>query len=360
MKKVILILLAIIGYSFAAITSITIDETNNEWGTELQSPIFFDDLVIIPEGVTVTVEPGTVVNFENNLLVRGEFIAIGEPDNMIKLNGKYRHSYSIRGVDSAKIDIQHVHLDWFVLETYCDSVSLCNSLMTHAIIFFVDLGGYAKVVNNTFYSVVDNMTHIKHADLYNATIKNNILYGGETGLLGNNASGVDSITHNCFFNVKRPADSIIGFESESSNIVDVDPLFVDPSNNDFHLNTGSPAIDAGDPAYAYDNEPTDNGGIINLGMYGNTAEAKTSGASSISSNIYNSRHNQISLIHGELHFKYFKPYTVEIFSANGQLVKDISGSENVVSLNSLGLATGIYQMRVVQGADVFTGQFKLK
>jgi hypothetical protein len=40
----------------------------------------------------------------------------------------------------------------------------------------------------------------------------------------------------------------------------------------------SPAIDRGAPSDAFDNEPADNGGYINLGAYGNTAEASKSQA----------------------------------------------------------------------------------
>lgn len=69
---------------------------------------------------------------------------------------------------------------------------------------------------------------------------------------------------------------------------------------------------------------------------------------------------QIAVISNELRFTNLAPYTVNIFSANGQQLKEISGVETSVPLNSLGLANGIYQMRVVQGVDLFTGQFILK
>ncbi len=39
----------------------------------------------------------------------------------------------------------------------------------------------------------------------------------------------------------------------------------------------SPCIDEGDPAYNYSNEPTPNGGRLNIGAYGNTIEASKSG-----------------------------------------------------------------------------------
>ena len=78
---------------------------------------------------------------------------------------------------------------------------------------------------------------------------------------------------------------------------DADPLFADASTPDYHLksqggrwdpsaNGGqgdwvidgvhSPCIDAGDPAADYSLEPVPNGGCINMGAYGNTAQASRS------------------------------------------------------------------------------------
>lgn len=52
-----------------------------------------------------------------------------------------------------------------------------------------------------------------------------------------------------------------------------------------------------------------------------------------------------------------KPFSLKIYSANGRLLKDIAKSESSISLNTLGLAKGIYHLRVVQGTDLFTQQF---
>ena len=72
-----------------------------------------------------------------------------------------------------------------------------------------------------------------------------------------------------------------------------DPLFADPASGDYHLRSSagrytpggfvndaqdSPAIDAGDPLSAFDQETDPNGGLANLGAYGNTPEASRSGA----------------------------------------------------------------------------------
>jgi hypothetical protein len=76
------------------------------------------------------------------------------------------------------------------------------------------------------------------------------------------------------------------------------PLFANAANGDFHVKskngrfdpaTGqfvkddvdSPAIDAGDPSSDFSNEPEPNGGRVNLGCYGNTAEASKSAATGV-------------------------------------------------------------------------------
>jgi parallel beta-helix repeat protein len=82
-----------------------------------------------------------------------------------------------------------------------------------------------------------------------------------------------------------------GFNGEGN--IDVDPLFADAANGDYHLksqagrwnpatkswvidNVTSPCIDAGDPSTLVDSEPSPNGAIINMGAYGGTSEASKS------------------------------------------------------------------------------------
>ena len=58
--------------------------------------------------------------------------------------------------------------------------------------------------------------------------------------------------------------------------ISVDPMFTDPSAEDFHLKFCSPSIDAGNPASDDSLEPWPNGDRINQGAYGGTSEATLS------------------------------------------------------------------------------------
>ncbi len=82
-----------------------------------------------------------------------------------------------------------------------------------------------------------------------------------------------------------------GFAGEGN--IDADPLFADPDNGDYHLKSQagrwdpnsqtwvqdqvtSPCIDAGDVSTPIGFEPSPNGGVVNMGAYGGTAEASKS------------------------------------------------------------------------------------
>jgi len=66
---------------------------------------------------------------------------------------------------------------------------------------------------------------------------------------------------------------IQGWEGGGRGNISYYPYFVDAKNEDYHLKSWSPCIDAGDPTSPFFLEPQPNGGRINMGAYGNTPEA---------------------------------------------------------------------------------------
>jgi hypothetical protein len=129
------------------------------------------------------------------------------------------------------------------------------------------------------------------------TIKNSIFWNNETG---NDANAGDTIYQNAgTLNVSYslmddtalPDVRFVSGSFDTGSIITNDPLFA-TEFSDLHLQSAvgrwngtmfvtdassSPAIDAGDPASHFSSEPADgNGARINLGAYGNTAEASKS------------------------------------------------------------------------------------
>lgn len=135
------------------------------------------------------------------------------------------------------------------------------------------------------------------------TLKNCVVRGN-TGFLGGGlaASSGDPAVVNSIVRDNQP-DQIFGTAVVSycnveggfsgSGNIDVDPLFADPDNADFHLQSQagrwdpviarwvpddvtSPCIDTGDPRASVAHEPQPNGGCVNMGAYGGTREASKS------------------------------------------------------------------------------------
>ena len=68
---------------------------------------------------------------------------------------------------------------------------------------------------------------------------------------------------------------IFGFDKHG---LSGDPRFTNAAGGDFTLQAGSPALDRGDPSLPFNNEPSPNGGRIDIGAYGDTAQAGPSPA----------------------------------------------------------------------------------
>ncbi len=135
---------------------------------------------------------------------------------------------------------------------------------------------------------------ILHARTNNLAVSNSILGNGTT-LLGNQ---IVPGGYNVVWNVGvGAAPSFTALQDAGygwSNSLYADPLFANATNGDFHVRSSagrwatnladfvttdtnvSPCVDFGDPAAAIVGEPDPNGGRLNVGLFGGTAQASKS------------------------------------------------------------------------------------
>ncbi len=143
-----------------------------------------------------------------------------------------------------------------------------------------EMGG-PSIINNT---IVHNRPNALYLDIacdfcFHTPVTNNIIWENEIYM----PDDVWQYSYDISFN------NIQGSWSGS----DLDPCFADPQNRDYHLKSQagrwdtvsqtwiqddvtSPCIDAGDPGSVFGEEPTPNGGHINMGAYGGTSQASKS------------------------------------------------------------------------------------
>jgi hypothetical protein len=171
--------------------------------------------------------------------------------------------------------------------------------------FFLHRGD-ATLLNNTFYAAG---AHGLYGGSSNLTVRNNIFHvsGAEKYAVQLVNVWADPLVYRHDYDYNDyfvTDDAAVGYYlaprtdlsawqaaiGKDAHSISVNPLFADPAGGDFHLKsqggryepaTGtwvidsvhSPAIDAGDPASPFANEPAPHGGRINMGAYGNTAQA---------------------------------------------------------------------------------------
>jgi hypothetical protein len=131
-----------------------------------------------------------------------------------------------------------------------------NCTIRNNLIFQAYGDGYGAVVASESQYVSNNNTFVYNGMGYanlssDGTVSNDIIYGsGNTVYLDENSS------------IEVTFSDIEGGWVGEGNI-DADPLFISPDNGDFHLQSGSPCIDAGDPNSSYDPDGT----ISDMGAY---------------------------------------------------------------------------------------------
>mgnify|MGYP005842055425 CR=1 FL=1 len=141
-------------------------------------------------------------------------------------------------------------------------------------------GGTLHVYHNTIDGQNSATTHCIYLSSLGYTgtnkFRNNILYGAKYGVYKDSTAGSNNFDfgYSCG-NAMSTAiyGNIVG--SPFTGDVFANPLF--EGVDDYHVQTGSPCVDAGDPTYDYSKEPAPNGLQANIGRYGNTADATVSG-----------------------------------------------------------------------------------
>jgi hypothetical protein len=139
-------------------------------------------------------------------------------------------------------------------------------------VFMVGTGGTAiqiqgspnvAVINNTFYQ---NGTAVTR-DSDTIQIINNIFSNNTTNISQSGSLSQSGIDFNCFNPPPSVAEPVGTNSIPNTLVTNPDPLFVDPSaaTRDFHLQQGSPCIDAGTNINGPDSF---NGSVSDIGAYG--------------------------------------------------------------------------------------------
>lgn len=136
----------------------------------------------------------------------------------------------------------------------------------------VEAGGLGKIANLT---LVETGVGVRAAGT--TEIKNSILTGNRVGLRGQPGSAVASNYNGLFENEADYEGVAVGAGDLAEAVA-----FADLVKRDLRLVGTQPTTDRGDPADPVGDEPTPNGGRINLGAYGGTADAEPSEPSTVS------------------------------------------------------------------------------
>jgi len=124
------------------------------------------------------------------------------------------------------------------------------------------LSGYNNIEINNSIIWQNNIHHLAKAGVNKAFSESGIII---------HYSDIDTTSKNWIGGISssETVDALHDGEGNTSQ----DPLFVNPSQNNYTLGKDSPCIDKGAPYDDYNLEPQPNGGRINMGAYGGTLKA---------------------------------------------------------------------------------------
>ena len=240
----------------------------------------------------------------------------------------------------------YVDADW--IDTLCTPPIQPSVLyMNNCTVF----GNTTEAASGAAVFVQGSITHIENCIFWN---------NGKDFVLDVNSGGTPVPGATLTVNYTLTQQGYTGTGNISSN-----PLFADATNGDFHEksvygrynpttgifdNDGetSPAIDAGNPASPYSKEQQPNGGRVNMGCYGNTAEAsKGATAGGVENNVHiqwkiSQNPAKESIIITDLPI----PSNVEIFDITGKKVYSSLTNNEQTTINTTCLGNGVYIVQV--------------
>jgi len=189
------------------------------------------------------------------------------------------------------------YIEGGAISVYYSSPTIANNVIAHN--SALDSGGIINwlgepsIINNTIVHNRPNGLYLGPTLWWIPSVLNNIIRQNEIY--------IDWLVipedYDINFNDIQGGIEIEGYGEEEAYVgesnIDVDPLFADAENRDYHLKSEagrwdpgsqtwvidditSPCIDRGDPKTPISLEPSPNGGTINMGAYGGTVEASKS------------------------------------------------------------------------------------
>jgi MYXO-CTERM domain-containing protein len=133
----------------------------------------------------------------------------------------------------------------------------------------VEANGIAKIINVT---LVETGVGVHAAGA--TEIKNSILTGNRVGLLAKAGTAL-ATSYNGLFDNAEDYEGVVAGRGDLAEPVS----FADLAKRDLRLVASQPTTDRGDPADAVGDEPSPNGGRINMGAFGGTPDAERSALS---------------------------------------------------------------------------------
>lgn len=294
-------------------------------------------LIVLYQGTNITLTSNAVFDYESSGI---RFEGNASDYNNVLSNVVFCYGYSVwaRGGDYINISYNTVFSSSRGLQAYPDSdecvihanvahsngqsIHLCTGINNTSITFnrsyWSDYGIYVHlncsdnlIANNISYAningiyvntALDMVNHVLNntcdsnqygfyaTDLSTGTIIRNNIFTSSL-VSGIEAEGTASVT-NTYNNVWSTSGvDYVGNAAAGTGEISVDPLFVSSTDRRYLLQSTygyfpfgaadlsmvqSPCVDAGDPNDDYSSEPTNSGGQVNLGAYGNSPYASVS------------------------------------------------------------------------------------